>query len=173
MKNIFKGEVMALMPTYVKDQGNSTILFKKGKKHLIINKTIKTCLHLLCKYYMVDLDEVRKRYRPIILSTNLVPITLSKRDIFIPFKTRIPICKNDGAFSYINLRYIEKLKDKENGPLVYLEDKTKIQCLSKITTVENHIKNARIISRCYENIGMGVAENDEIYRWIWKIIPYI
>lgn len=164
MKNIFKGEVMALIPTYVKDQGNSTILFKKGKKPLIINKTIKTCLHLLCKYYMVDLDEVRKRYKPIILSTNLVPITLSKKDIFIPFKTRIPICKNDGAFSYINLRYIEKLGNNENGPLVYLHDNIKIQCLSKITTVENHIKNARIISRCYENIGMAVAENDEIYK---------
>ena len=163
MKNIFKGEVMALIPTYVKDQGNSTILFKKGKKHLIINKTIKTCLYLLCKYYMVDLDEVRKRYRPIIISTNLVPISLSRKDIFIPFKTRVPICKNDGAFSYINLRYIDKLKDREDGPIVYLQDKTKIHCLSKITTVENHIKNGRIISRCYEETGMGVAEDKPPY----------
>lgn len=166
MKNIFKGEVMALSPIYVKNQGNSTILLKKGKKPLVVNKTIKTCLHLLCKYYMVDLDEVRKRYKPIILSTNLVPITLSRKDIFIPFKTRVPLCKNDGAFSYINLRYIEKIKNRENCPFVCLEDQTKIQCLSKIATIENHIKNARIISRCYENIGMEVGESPENYmKW--------
>ena len=163
MKNIFKGEVMALSPTYVKNQGNSTILFKRDKKPLIINKTIKTSLGLMCKYYMVDLDEVRKRYRPIILSTNLVPITLSRRDIFIPFKTRVPICKNDGAFSYVNLRYIEKLRNTENGPVIYLRDKTRINCISKMSTAENHIKNARIISRCYEDIGMGVAEDGESY----------
>lgn len=163
MNNIFKGEVMALSPTYIKNQGNSTILLKKDKKALVINKTLQTCLHLLCKYYMVDLDEVRKRYRPIILSTNLVPITLSRCDIFIPFKTRVPICKNDGAFSYINLRYIDRLVNKEDGPLVYLKDKRKIKCISKISTAENHIKNARIISRCYEDIGMRVAEDRELY----------
>lgn len=163
MENIFKGEVMALMPTYIKNQGNSTILLKKDFEPVIINKTAKTSLQLLCKYYMVDLNEVRKRYRPIISYTNLIPITLSRKDIFIPFKTRTPICKNDGAFSYINLRYIEKLIDKEGVPIVYLRDNTRIKCLSKFSTVENHIRNARIISKCYEDIGMKVAEDGGKY----------
>ena len=147
MKDIFKGEVMALLPTYVQGRGNSTILFKKGMEPLFVYKTVKTCLHLMCKCYMVDIDEVKKRYKPIILSKDLVPITLSKMDIFIPIKTRIPMLKNDGAFSYINFKYIEKVTCKDNCPFVCLKDKSQIQCLCKISTAENHIKDARIISR--------------------------
>lgn len=166
MKDVFKGDILAILPKYVKDKGNCTVVVKDGGEAIVLDKSIKTTISLLGKYYMIDLSEVKKRYRPIVFSTNLIPIPLSKRDIFVPLKTRSPICKNDGAFGYINLRFIQDIKRESMSTWVYLKYNYKVECLSTLETVNLHIKDANIISRCYEGYGMEVAEQTTMYKYL-------
>lgn len=166
MENVFQGEILAILPKYISGRGNCTIVVKEGGYKVVLNKSIKTTVRLLGKHYMIDLDEVKKRYREIVFSTNLIPIPLSKRDIFVPLKTRYPLCRNDGAFGYINLRFIESVKRESLSTLIYLKYGFIVECLSSISTVNLHIKDANIISRCYEGYGIAVAEEEGPYRYL-------
>src|SRR5690554_4644720 len=103
MENILKEGVVAFVPEYIDQKGNCTIIYGKESKKIILEKSIKTVIRLIAKYYMLDLNEAKKRYRPLVSSSNLVPIPLSKSDIFVPIKTRRPMYKNDGAFGYVNI----------------------------------------------------------------------
>lgn len=166
MNNVFQGEILAILPKYIKDRGNCTVVIKGGGRAIALDRSIKTTISLLGKYYMIDLGEVRKRYGSIVLSTNLIPIPLSKRDILVPLKTRYPICKNDGAFGYVNLRYISDIKREGMATWIYLNDNSIVECLSSIETVNIHIKDANIISRCYEGYGMEAAEEKAGYNYL-------
>lgn len=166
MKDIFGGEILAILPKYVADRGNCTLVVKGDGENLILNKSIKTTIGLLGKYYMIDLVEVRKRYREIVFSKNLIPIPLSRKDIFVPLKTRYPICKNDGAFGYINQRFITNIKRENMSTWIYLKNDYIVECLSSIETVNQHLKNGAIISRCYEGYGIEVAEQTTLYKYL-------
>lgn len=163
MKRVLNEGLMAIVPEYMDHRGNCTILYSKYHEPLIVERNIQTTLKLIAKYYMIDLKEMKKRYGKVVSSPNLVPIPLSKKDIFIPVKTRIPMLKNDGAFSYINTKYIEKVsKDKENT-IIHLEKNTKIRALCGMATVDKHLKNGYVVSTCYEERNMKVAEEEVVY----------
>lgn len=166
MKKVFCGDILAILPKYIEGRGNCTVVVKGNGENLILDKNIKTTIGLLGKYYMIDLDEVKKRYREIVLSKNLIPIPLSKEDILVPLKTRYPICKNDGAFGYVNHRFITKVKRESMSTWIYLKDNYIVECLSSVETVNLHIKDATIISRCYEGYGMQVAEQTTLYKYL-------
>ena len=168
MKDIFKKEIIAIVPKYVDSKGNCTIVHRTDSTPLTLDKTIKTVIKLIGKNYMIDLNEMKKKYRPLLPSHNLMPIPLSKNDVFIPFKTRIPMYKNDGAFSYINMKYIKEIKKKDKSTIVILDNDVKIQCLSSLDTVNKHMRNGKIISRCYEDRSLCVADSEEMYH---RLIP--
>lgn len=163
MERLFQGELMALSPEYVDNKGNCTMVYLKNTEPFIVERTIKSIIRTIAKHYMLDLKEIKNRYRPLISSHNLVPIPLSKEDIFIPFKTRVPICKNDGALSYINMRYIKSIKDGDEFRIINLNNEINIKCLSSLSSIDNHIRNGNIISRCYEDSYMKVSEDEEYY----------
>lgn len=164
MRNIFNEELMAIVPQYIEQRGNCTVLYAKGLQPVVMDKSIKTVIRLIGKHYMIDLDEARKRYSTLMSSSILVPIALSKKDVFVPFKTRVPMYKNDGAFSYINMNYIKKIKkSKESSTIVHLINGTTIECISCSSTVDNHMRNGHIVSRCYEERTMKVSEDGEKY----------
>lgn len=165
MKKLFEQEITAIVPSYIKDKGNCTIVYRNNLEPLVLEKNIQTILRSMGKYYMIDLQEIKKRYRPYILSQNLVPIPFGRKDVFVPFKTRIPMYKNDGAFGYINMKYIDSIKPKSNVSFVYLIDGTIIKCLSRQNTINKHMRNGKIISRCYyEDRFMMVSEEKEKYN---------
>lgn len=163
MKDIFKEEIIAIKPEYIDSRGNCTIVYRIDSSILILDKTIKTLIKLMGKNYMIDLHEMKKKYRPLLPSHNLMPIPLSKEDIFIPFKTRIPMYKNDGAFSYINMKYIKDIKKKDKSTIVFLHNDLKFECLSSLDTVNKHMRNGKIISRCYED-RFCISESEESYH---------
>lgn len=166
MEKLFQGEIMALSPQYVDEIGNCTMVYLKGSEPFIVERTIKSVIRILARKYMIDLNEVKRRYRPIVSSPNLVPIPFSKKDVFVPFKTRIPICKNDGALSYVNMRYIKAVKDIGEYRLVNLNNERTIKCLSSLSSMDNHIRNGNVVSRCYEENHMKVSEDEEYYNII-------
>lgn len=164
MENLFNEELMAIVPQYIEERGNCTVLYTKGSQPVVINKSIKTVIRLIGKHYMIDLNESRKRYSSLMSSSILVPIALSKKDVFVPFKTRVPMYKNDGAFAYINMNYIQKVrKSKNSTTVIHLVNGTTIECISCLTTVDNHMRNGNIMSRCYEERSMQVSEDGEKY----------
>lgn len=163
MERLFEGDLMALSPQYIENKGNCTVVYMRNSESFVIERTIKSVINKIAKHYMLDLRELRNRYRPLISSQNLVPIPLSKNDIFIPFKTRIPICKNDGSLSYINMRYIKGIKDNGESRIINLNNEVTIECLTGLSSIEKHIKNGNIISRCYEDRYMKVKEDEEYY----------
>ena len=168
MEEIFQEEVMAIVPKYVESKGNCTTVHRKGLDPLVLDKTIKTVIKLVGKYYMIDLNSMKKRYSSLLSSRNLIPIPLSRNDIFIPFKTRIPMYKNDGAFSYINMKYIKEIKQKQNTTIVILNNGLEIECLCSMDTVNKHLRNGKVMSRCYEDRAMGVREQEVHYN---SLIP--
>lgn len=164
MGNIFNEELMAIVPQYIEQRGNCTVLYAKGLQPVVVDKSIKTVIRLIGKHYMIDLEEAKKRYSTLMSSSILVPIALSKKDVFVPFKTRVPMYKNDGAFSYINMNYIQKIKkSKESTNIVHLINGTTIECISCSNTVDNHMRNGNIVSRCYEERTMQVSEDGGKY----------
>ena len=164
METVLNGELMAIVPKYIDYRGNCTILYSNSREPLILDKSIKTTLRLIEKHYMIDIRELKNRYASLVSSPNLVPIPLSKKDIFIPLKTRIPMYKNDGAFGYINMKYIEKIFPKKNITIVQLSNGINFKCLCSLSTTSKHIKNGNIISKCYEERAMKVAEEEIIYE---------
>jgi hypothetical protein len=111
MENILNKKIMAFVPEYVENRGNCTTIYTKENEPIILDRHIKTFIKNICKYYMIDLTATRKRYSKLVISPNMMPIPLSKHDIFIPFKTRVPLAKNDGSLGYVNMRYIKNLSD--------------------------------------------------------------
>lgn len=168
MDKIFQEEIMAIVPEYVDLKGNCTTIHRKDLDPLVLDKTIKTVIRLVGKYYMIDLNSMKKRYSPLLSSRNLMPIPLSRNDILIPFKTRIPMYKNDGAFSYVNMKYIKEIKKNANTTTVILSGGLEIHCLCSLDTVNKHLRNGKVISRCYEDRAMGVRESEASYN---NLIP--
>ncbi|WP_353095836.1 competence protein ComK [Tissierella praeacuta] len=164
MESILSKEIMAILPQYVDNRGNCTKIYTMDTEPLILEKSIKTAMRLIGKHYMIDLMELKKRYRDLVSSPNLVPIPLSKRDVFIPFKTRVPMYKNDGAFGYINMRYIKKIKEEKDSNFVCLSNGINIPCLCSLSTIDKHMRNGNIVSRCYEDRSMKVSEEETIYN---------
>lgn len=168
MENLFEEEIMAVIPEYVDSRGNCTIVYRKGLDPLILDKSTKAVLRLIGKHYMIDLNEMKKKYRPLVSSRNLMPIPLSKENIFIPFKTRIPMYKNDGAFGYINMKYIKDIKKDGNSTIVHLDYDIFIKCLCSLATVNKHMRNGKVVSRCYEDRSMQISDSKELYQ---SLIP--
>lgn len=164
MERVLNEEIMAILPEYVDNRGNCTKIYTMGIDPIIFDKSIKTILRLIGKHYMIDLRELKKRYGALVSSPNLVPIPLSKRDVFIPLKTRVPMYKNDGAFGYINMKYIEKIKEEKESTVIYLSNGVYIPCLCSLPTIDKHMRNGNIVSRCYEDRSMKVMEDEVIYN---------
>lgn len=163
MEDILKDGLVAFLPKYIDLKGNCTIIYGRDARKLVVEKSIKTVIRLIAKYYMLDLNEAKKRYKPLISSSNLIPIALSKSDVFVPIKTRKPMYKNDGAFGYINIKYIKEVKDKEDSTYIYLTNGLTIKTLCKLSTVEKHIRDGHIVSKCFEE-RLHMAEVEESYK---------
>ena len=74
MESIIRNGIVALLPKYIDLKGNCTIIYGKDTKKLIVEKSIKAVIRSIAKYYMLDLNEAKKRYKPLVFSSNLIPI---------------------------------------------------------------------------------------------------
>lgn len=163
MENILKDELLAFVPQYIENLGNCTVIYTKNNKPITLEKNIRTVIRLICKHYMIDFRETKRRYTNLMSSPNMIPLPLSKSDIFIPLKTRKPLCKNDGAMGYINMKHINKLTEIDGSTIIKLTTGIEIKCLYNKTTVNNHLRDGSIVSNCYKERHMMVAENEAIY----------
>lgn len=147
IEKIISEELIAFLPVYLAMKGNCTLLLTGCGGEYEVEKTIRTVLNQISKFYLIDLKATKKYYGDILNIRNLTPIPFDKDNIFIPIKVRKPLYKNDGSFGYVNLRYINKTFKRENKTIIQLTQGNTIESLSSIDTVNKHIKNGYIVKR--------------------------
>lgn len=150
LEKIISEELIAFLPTYLDMKGNCSMLYTIHGGTYEVNKTTKTIMKQLSKYYLIDIKNARKYYGNILNIKNLTPIPFNKDNIFIPVKVRKPLCKNDGALGYINIGYIKEVSKVKGNTIVYLVNDKTIRCLNSIETVNKHIKNGFIVKRLWQ-----------------------
>jgi len=164
LEKIIYEELIAFLPVYVQLKGNCTSIYTIGGGNYYVEKSLRTFLKQLTEYYLVDLKAVRKYYGELLAIRNLVPIPLNHENVFIPLKVRKPICKNDGSIGYINIKYIERVTESSGKTIVYLKDKTTIESLNSLNTVNKHIKNGHIVKRLYnEKNNINIVNEYNFY----------
>lgn len=146
MENIVSKDIMALLPVYIKGKGNCTLAYT-GQGLVELNLTIKTVIKNLCEYYYLDLKSCNRTYGSLLSSKYRPPIPFNKDNIFIQFKTRIPIGRHDGAHGYFNINSIKKIKSKGKNTIIYLVDDQELEVLMSIHTVKKYINNGEIVRK--------------------------
>lgn len=144
-KLVSKG-IMAILPVYIGDSGNCTYAYTKSGV-VELSFTIKTVIKNLCEYYYLDLKSCNKTYGGLLSSKYRPPIPFNRDNIFIQFKTRVPIGKHDGAYGYFNINSIKGVKGLEKNTIISLIDDQEIEVLSSKYTVEKYINNGEIVRK--------------------------
>ena len=160
LEEIISQELMAFLPVYLGMKGNCTLLYTYCGGIHEIEKTIRTVLNQLSKFYLVDLKAAKKHYGNLLGIKNLVPISFNKDNIFVPIKVRKPLFKNDGSFGYVNIKYIKKVDKSQGSTVIYLTDNNSIECLNAIETVNKHIKDAHIVEKLCDERQHSILVNE-------------
>lgn len=143
-------DIVAFLPIYIKMKGNCTRLYDREGMAYEVGKTINTILNQLGIFYLLNLKATRKYYGDILSIKNLVPIPFNEDNVFIPVKSRRPICRNDGSIGYININYIKETESLKEGSIINLKNGRTIRSLNSIETVDKHIKNGHIVKKLWK-----------------------
>lgn len=162
IEKMISEKLIAFLPIYLAMKGNCTLLLTGSGGKYEIEKTVRTVLNRIGKFYLIDLKETKKYYGDILNISNLIPIPFNRNNIFIPIKVRKPLCKNDGSFGYVNIEYIKRTFVAKDKTIIQLTDGNIIESISSIATVNKHIKNGHLVKKLYkekENI-INIKEKD-------------
>lgn len=162
MEQIIQKGIEAILPVYIKDRGNCTTIYTR-EDEFILEKTIKTIISNLCKYYHLDLTASNTTYGNLLSIKKYPPIPLTHDQIFIPIKTRIPIAKHDGAHGFVNINAIEKVvtSKSENNSIIYLSNNKTIKVYSKDCTIQRNINNGEIVKRLFKRTNSPIIKEQE------------
>lgn len=166
MEQIIQKGIEAILPVYIKDRGNCTAIYTR-EDEIILEKSIKTIILNLCKYYHLDLKASNKTYGNLLSIKKYPPIPFTHDQIFIPIKSRIPITKHDGAYGYVNINSIEKISTSklENNSIIILSNNRSIKVYSKDSTVQRNINNGEIVKKlCMRDTLPIIKESESLYE---------
>ncbi len=141
-----KEDIIALEPIYVEEKGDIVIIHGLDGSLTKDNKRISTIFKQMSKYDLIDMEQVRLLIKRFLNIRKNIPYVFNKDNIFIGIKTRVPIGKNDGAFSYIKISSIDKIEEKR----IYLETGNIIKILENKNAVERKINNGMLASLAIE-----------------------
>lgn len=148
MDRLISEQIIAIIPVYIENRGNSTLIYTKQSQELIY-KSIKTVFKNLCNHYHLDIKQSNNYYRKFVLNKNSIPTPFSRDNIFIQIKVRNPIGKDDGAKGFIRLDSILEIEGNQGFSLIRLENKVDLKCLCSVNTIKKQIKNGEIIKKMY------------------------
>lgn len=164
MEKIIKKNILVIEPIYIKDIGNCTRIYTEKEGSIEIEKTIKTVINNISKYYCFDMKEGKKKYGELLNIKKFPPIAFNPNNIFIYIKMRKPISIHDGAYGYIRYDVIEKIIEKDNIRIIKLKNGEQISTLSSISIINKRINNGKIVKRLSEdNINSILKEDPEFY----------
>lgn len=160
LEKIVIQEIVAFLPIYIDMKGNCTLVYKKQGENQEVEKTTKTILNQLSDFYLINLKATRKHYGDLLSIKNLVPIPFNENNVFIPIKSRKPICRNDGSVGYVNINYIQKTVKGKSGTMIYLKNNSIIKSLNSIETVNKNIKNGHIVRKLWKEKQSSTLINE-------------
>ena len=163
MNEFITKDIMAIIPTYISERGDCTIIYTKGE-NIILGLTVKSIIKKLCAHYLLDIKASNKYYGRLIAAKNMVPLPLTRDKIFIQLKVRKPIGRCDGGMGYFNLNSIKKIKEHEKGASVILNDGIEVQCMYTQDTINKHIKYGELVGNLYDNRIYTINEAMERYE---------
>lgn len=77
-------------------------------------------------------------------------VMLTEDRCLVPVKTRIPICKDDGAYGYLWDEKIHSLQATENGTKVVLKNGEEVKTYTHIDTVKKYRRMVRFLKDEHE-----------------------
>lgn len=165
MQKILENEVIEiLIPKYVENLGNCTEIITKSKE-MIVNKSIKSCIKNLAEYYCINLSSIRKQYGKELGIKNKVPIIVNSNLIYVPFKAREPLCKNDYASGYINIMSISQIAEENKRGVFIITNNKKIKTLQSKDALRRAVNYGKLAKITYyqKNSYQKVCEQKEPY----------
>lgn len=167
MQKILQNEgIEVLIPEYEENIGDCTKIITNHEE-TIINKSIKSCINLIADYYCINLKSNRKYYGRELGIKNNVPIIINSQIIYIPFKARKPLCKNDSASGYINIMSISKITEQNKKGIFITKRNKKIITYQTEITLRKEINYGKLAKLLYyqKNYNQtNIAENPELYK---------
>lgn len=146
MKKLLKDErIEVLIPKYEENMGNCTKVITDNDE-ILVNKSIRSCLNTIADNYNINLKSNRKNYGKELGIKNKVPIIINYHMIYVPFKARKPICKNDTASGYININFVKDIIEKNHVGIFVTSKDQEIKTLQKKELLKREI-NLGILSQ--------------------------
>lgn len=163
-ENIWR-ELNALVPVYDEQGGNSTEIYLKGGKVILLPNKTKTALRNLAKVFALDLTQLRKKYGPLVGRKSSVPLPFHPTLVLVPLKYRQPFVKDEGAFGYVVKNQITHCAelDKSKTEIFFLDGSSLI-FLQSLASVRLILTHAEIIGREFLNGLQYVGEKEAIYK---------
>lgn len=151
MKNILKNErIEVLIPKYEENMGNCTKVITDNDE-ILVHKSIKSCINNLADDYNINLRSIRKNYGKELGIKNKVPIIINYYMIYVPFKARKPLCKNDTASGYININYIKDVIERNHHGIFITEHDEEIITLQRKEVLNKEIILGKMSQVLYYN----------------------
>lgn len=149
MEKLIEKRILAIIPKYVSDKGNFTLVYTE-KGIVEIEKSIKTVIKNISNYYHFDLKQSNNTYKNLLYHRKNPPVPFTDESIFILLKTRKPVGKHDGAHGYILIDAIEKIvfeEGKDIHPKILLTNGELLEVLCTVHTIRKSIKNGNIVKK--------------------------
>ncbi len=147
MRDLINQGIEAILPVYIENRGNSTLIYTRDKED-IIDKSCKSVIKNICRHYHLDIKASNEFYGNILSIKKHHPLPLSKDFVMIQAKTRIPLGKHDGAYGYINIAAIKEIRKSmtnEDRCIIYLRYGQEIEIHCKKSTLDKRIKHGHIV----------------------------
>lgn len=159
MRELVQKKIIAMLPHYTGEGANFTRVLLLDGEEVLLQKTIHSTLKCLCQYYHYDLTASNRTCGEMLNIKKTPPIPINENMIFIALKTRTPIGKDDGAYSYINIEMIKKIQ----GEKVHFKngDHLKVNCTQK--TIEKNIKQAKLLKEMMQTRQIVIREKEATY----------
>lgn len=149
MESIIKKDIMAIVPKYIQNKGNCTLIYTKSEV-IEVNKSIKTVIRNICKYYHLDLRASNDTYGKLLCARKNPPVPFTSNDIFILVKTRKPIGQHDGAHGYVKIDSIDKIvykSERDRYPCIILASGQSIEALCTMGTLNKNMSNGVLVKK--------------------------
>jgi hypothetical protein len=160
-----RGDILIyyIIPEYIDNIGDCC-RFKNDKYERIYEKKIDSVLKEVFKEKCIDINAVKYKCSRVLNQRNLIPLFLSKDEILVPVKSRIPRFSRDGGYGYINALLIKKVEDehivlKDGSKILYIDNKRSFsKRLKMVKTLEDSMTSN---SPSLEHLGSNLKSNSK------------
>lgn len=143
MIDLIERKIVAIIPKY-SEVGDITVVYTKDGRRTEVKASLRTFLKRLFYFYTVDYLALKNKFRKVGICQN-APLIL-KGEVFMKVKVRKPIAKSDGAFGYVNVRYVERVLRREGRASIEMLNGLILDSLSSYSTLSMNFVIAKSIN---------------------------